>query len=774
MTRRVRPVDALLAALATLAAAAPLRTLFAPDSWIRPAIVVVAVVTAIGMLARRFSRSTVLVVLAQLLALVLATCVLHGRGHTFYGLPTPDTVKAYGVLLGEAVHTIQSYAAPAPATRGISLFLGLVVGLVAIAVDAIAVTRRTPAAAGLPLLAAYLITAANTGTTMSWPYFAAPAALWLLLLGRSGIGGLRRWSAAATGTARDSDGLAGFVSAARLLGVGALVLSLALTPLVPHLPTRFLADGLGRVTDSGRGGSGSVRVTSSIDVTRNLGSRSTQPVLRYRTDADRPAPLRVDVLDRMADGVWTSTAEDGPTVASAGMIAPEEGSSAANPERVSIDVDRNDIAPPQLAAPYPPISIVSSGGAVRQRDDLTLTVDAPVPEYRVQYLAPDPSAENLNQPLSSGATVSDRFPGLLEVDEASRPSLEAFVDEVVPEGATRLQAAQAIQRELRSGPYSYSLELAGPTEDGLTAQSAPIEHFLTTRQGYCVQFTSTMVMAARILGIPARMAVGFLPGTLGDERRYVVKAADAHAWPELYFEGVGWLRFEPTPGARSGVAPEYSIPAAAAPTASATTSTPTQSATASPTRRERPDQETRTASADRSFLESLQAGWTTLRTSGPLGWLATLAVLGCLGVLLLPLAAAIARWRARRRAADDAARAELEWQSLVSRLGDLGIEADRSATPRQAGTQLAQRGYLRDEGAEALGRVVGTLERARYARPGTDLPDLGSDADTVVRAVSRTRRLPDRLGAWLLPSEGFEAWGRLGRRLLHPRSGRRH
>ncbi|MCE1178590.1 MAG: DUF3488 and transglutaminase-like domain-containing protein [Micrococcales bacterium] len=773
MTARVRPVDALLAALATLAAAAPLRTLFAPDSWVRPALLVVVVVTAVGMLARRLTRSTTLVVLAQVLALVLAACVIHGRGHTLYGLPTPDTVKAFGVLLREAVHTISSYAAPAPATRGISLFLGLVIGLVAIAVDAIAVTRRTAAAAGLPLLAAYLITAANTGTTMAWPYFAAPAALWLLLLGRSGIGGLRRWSAAATGTADDGEGLAGFVSAARVLGVGALVLSLALTPLLPHLPTRFLAEGLGRVTDSGRGGSGSVRVTSTVDVTRNLGSRSTQPVLRYRTDAERPAPLRVDVLDRMADGVWTSTAQGGPTVASAGMIAPEEASAAAAATRVSIDVDRNDIAPPQLAAPYPPISIVSSGGAVRQRDDLTLTVDGQVPEYRVQYLTPEPKAEALAQPLAASAAVGGRTPGLLEVDPASRAALTAFVDDVVPEDATRLQAAQAIQRELRSGPYTYSLELAGPTADGLTPDSAPIRHFLATRQGYCVQFASTMVMAARTLGIPARMAVGFLPGTLGDEKRYTVKAADAHAWPELYFEGVGWLRFEPTPGARSGVAPAYSMPAAA-PTAGPTTSAPSQTASASPTRRERPDQETRTASADRSMLDRVQGGWSSLRASGPLGWVATAALLGALGVLLLPLAAVLARRRARRRAADDAARAEVEWQSLVSRLGDLGLAADRSATPRQAGAQLTQRGYLRDESAAALGRVVGTLERARYAPPGEDLPDLGSDADSVVRAVRRGKRLPDRLGAWLLPSEGMQAWSRLGQRMLHPRSGRRH
>ena len=66
-----------------------------------------------------------------------------------------------------------------------------------------------------------------------------------------------------------------------------------------------------------------------------------------------------------------------------------------------------------------------------------------------------------------------------------------------------------------------------------------------------------MIMLARAAGIPARMAVGYLRGEAdGDER--VVRVSDAHAWPELSFPQLGWVRFEPTPGGRSGVAPEYS------------------------------------------------------------------------------------------------------------------------------------------------------------------------------------------------------------------------
>ena len=87
----------------------------------------------------------------------------------------------------------------------------------------------------------------------------------------------------------------------------------------------------------------------------------------------------------------------------------------------------------------------------------------------------------------------------------------------------------------------------------------PIRNFYETRRGYCVQFATAMIMMARAQGIPARMAIGFLPGQAAGTDKYIVKASDAHAWPELFFQGYGWLRFEPTPGARAGTPPPYAV-----------------------------------------------------------------------------------------------------------------------------------------------------------------------------------------------------------------------
>ena len=61
--------------------------------------------------------------------------------------------------------------------------------------------------------------------------------------------------------------------------------------------------------------------------------------------------------------------------------------------------------------------------------------------------------------------------------------------------------------------------------------------FLKVKRGYCVHFASAMAVMARTLDIPARVVVGFLPGTRGANGTWTVSLRDAHAWPELYFQG---------------------------------------------------------------------------------------------------------------------------------------------------------------------------------------------------------------------------------------------
>ena len=92
--------------------------------------------------------------------------------------------------------------------------------------------------------------------------------------------------------------------------------------------------------------------------------------------------------------------------------------------------------------------------------------------------------------------------------------------------------------------YPYDLSIP-PQREEMDA----VEYFLfEQKRGYCEQFSSSLAVMARSLGIPARVATGYAPGEYNPFTGYYdVRASDAHAWVEVYFPGYGWSTFDPTP-----------------------------------------------------------------------------------------------------------------------------------------------------------------------------------------------------------------------------------
>lgn len=746
---RSRPVETLLAALASFTVALPLLTLFDSNAWIRPSLVVIVVIAVVGLALRSLSVSAWQVVLGQLVVAFLVVSWLHGRGHLYYGvLPGPDTVRSFGILLGEAQQTVLAFSVPVPTERGVIVAITMLVGLTALVTDAVAVTLRLPALAGLGLLTAYLVSATNSGEGLSWTYFVLPIACWLGLVATQGIATVRRWGTAVPrgqdGPARDP--VLGVAGTARLLGAGALALAVVLPMVVPHLPTTYLADGLGR-SDDGRGG-GSVRLNTTLDLKRSLESQSQEPVISYTTSTSTPAPLRVAILTDYRRGEW-STRFDADRVVTGGL-EPPVGSPDVKRTDVEVEVTENRLQAPQIALPTPVRSVDLDGVPLRTNFVGGYEVDRSTSDYAVTYneLAPveDDFAAGGPDPVGSEQGL------YTELDSDGILRLSELVDTVVPEDATPLETARLLQAHFRSSQYTYSLQLPTPTDpvSGRAMMSDPLSNFLVSRTGYCVQFASAFVMAARLKGIPARMAIGFLPGTFANGG-YTVRASDAHAWPELWFPDLGWTRFEPTPGGRAGAAPVYSlIPSEAAPTTSATTTATT--AAPSPTLSERPD----------SDQGAVQDDTTTL--TGPLGWVRDHALTIGLGLgillslLLLPVAAWMRRRRMRLEARDDAERVEAEWASLISRLGDIGISPPSGSTPRQAGARLTHDAVLTGDSKAAMGRIVDTLERARYAPPHTAIDDVSDDARAVWKAAYSARQRSAQARAYLVPSDGVRQW----------------
>ncbi len=131
----------------------------------------------------------------------------------------------------------------------------------------------------------------------------------------------------------------------------------------------------------------------------------------------------------------------------------------------------------------------------------------------------------------------------LQLPEDLDPRLATFLQEAAPAALPPYDRAIAIETALRR--LEYSLDVPVPPEG-----RELVSWFLFDLQrGYCDYFASAMVVLARMSGIPARLAVGYATGSYDVQTsEYTVTELSAHSWPELYFTGVGWVRFEPTPG----------------------------------------------------------------------------------------------------------------------------------------------------------------------------------------------------------------------------------
>jgi transglutaminase-like putative cysteine protease len=126
--------------------------------------------------------------------------------------------------------------------------------------------------------------------------------------------------------------------------------------------------------------------------------------------------------------------------------------------------------------------------------------------------------------------------------------------------STPFEAAWLLERWFReSGDFTYSTEVStGHGTLDLEAWLTDPES-LNYRTGYCEQFAAAMAYLGRVVGIPSRVVWGFTPGSVEQQddgsEVIVVRDNNAHAWVEMWMDGFGWVRFDPTPRA-DGTLPE--------------------------------------------------------------------------------------------------------------------------------------------------------------------------------------------------------------------------
>ena len=746
---------AALCALGTFLAGWPMATLFEPDPWIRVAALALLVIGVVGVLARSRRLPRPVVLLIQLAVVVELGVLSYAGATTFYGLPTVRTMETFVDRFGDALATVQHYSVPAPVTPGVAVALVAIVSVAGLAADALSETWGAPAAAGVPMLVLYLAAAANGSTPLHPAFFAMTATAWAVLLARRSRLSLRRWSttvAAPRGRAlvseNQDDVLAQVSGSARATGVSVVIGALVVAALLPHLPTRYLIDGLGR---GGAGkGDQAVGLSSTLDVSKSLESGDDRVVLRVRTTTTTMPPMRVTVAGAYSGGVWAADSPDATRgeerPAPLEAEAPEVGTVTSHTVRVV----GNDVPVPYVAVPVGTRSLSADENWRWRPPTGEIRSDEILRAYSATYDEVTLSGEDRDR--LSGTYDGGTVGAVSGVDDATLTELRSILDTLVPEDASAYDVGVAVQSYLRStGGFTYSLSL----DAGLPDES-PVQTFLRTKRGYCVQFATTMLLMARARGIPARMAIGFLPGQRSGEE-FVIRSSDAHAWPELYITGLGWTRFEPTPATRTGAPPALTLPR------TAPTSTSTATSTGRPTRTER-ERPTPTGATDTTTSLGPSLTQRVLAfVRGPAGVGLGLTALLALLSLAVPLTAAFLLRRRRREARTAEERVEVEWQRLVTRLADLGVAPEPAATLREARVQYRRRARLEGPADEALGRVVEAVESVRYLPVGSSRGGvaLAEDVDTVVASTARTRRRRDRIRAWLLPAQGTSWWRRL-------------
>ncbi|MEU8269481.1 DUF3488 and transglutaminase-like domain-containing protein [Sphaerisporangium sp. NPDC049002] len=783
------------AGLATAAVSITLYPLFSGGAWFWTGMGAIAVVTVASALTMRHTVPRWLGPPLELLLLwIYLTLVFAGDETWAWVIPTKDTVVALADLTRAGFADIQQYAAPVPSNPGISLLTAGGIGLIALLVDLLAVRARRAALAGLPLLALFTVPAAVISDPIAWPAFLIGALGFVGLLTADGRERLSHWGRAvlvrrSRGTdARVKTDAAPLSLAGKRIGFAAIALAIGLPATLPTLqPNPLFGFGVGSGT--GEGGN-TITIPNPIASLRGqLTLPDNATVLTYTNSDNIPRYLRMYSLDTF-DGVqWTMSQPKGrpENRVSRGPLPSPPGLSPTVPLKgvttqvtVSDDVEKLSFLP----LPYPATQVRVEGDW--RADESTLMVfsthdTAGGQKYDVASQEPQPTPDGLTGLTEPPAPeVGERY---LQLPPDLPQQIAAASERLVDDSDTPYQKAVKLQAWFTSnGGFAYSLRTQGNGTEALL-------DFLNNRRGYCEQFAAAMAVMSRVLGIPARVAIGYTGGSLIDGV-WQVRTHDLHAWPELYFEGAGWLRFEPTPAGGLGQAtarvPDYSRPPVS-------TAAPGDGETASPTSDPDSTDLAETLAGRKRDPRDPDAGLSTDPIIVDQG-LSVPAKIGVgLGILLLvvlvPAAGrAVTRHRRRRAwtlqaaAGPSAQEARVSgrpdgtahlghavhaaWRELIDTLHDLGLGHEASETPRALARRLTEKYELDAETSASVARIASAEERLRYAPTPGPVGSLGADVRRVRGALMAAVPRGRRLRAVFLPPSTLLRVRRAGEKVL--------
>jgi len=526
----------------SLAVALGFSRLFVNGEFLGPVILAVLAGHGVAWWCRRNDLPTPAAAVATIGAVALiASWTLLGHT-TAYGIPLPLTVGRGLAALSRARQQFAVVRAPAPALRGFVLATVLAAGIATFMADWAAFRLQATFEALIPAFSLFLFTAA-LGTehrrTLAVALFVATALGFVVTsnLSKSARGGA--WFG---GT--PAGGPVSVARTAAVLGGIALVGGLVMGPRLPTADSRELLRYKNRPAP---GPANRATISPLVDIRGRLVDRAGLEVFTVASSAK--AYWRLTSLDTFDGNIWSSNDTYRST---RGTI---DASDAMRPDTPVLRADQEfrvtDLASIWLPAAFRPVRVEGLDSVSYNRDTASLITPESTTDgdrYSVRSAIPQLTPELLRTaPAAVPTAIAARYLVAPPVDDRVRS--EAL--RITSAGATAYDKARALQDYFHRG-FKYDLN-ARPGHD-----ARALENFLFhTKTGYCEQFSGAYAVMARLAGLPARVAVGFTPGELQSDGLYHVRDEHAHAWPEIYLDGFGWVAFEPTPGRGAPNAASY-------------------------------------------------------------------------------------------------------------------------------------------------------------------------------------------------------------------------
>lgn len=589
--------------------------------------------------------------------------MLAAPAHRWFLLPTGGSVQAVAEAVRDDFGRFDKDVAPLVARTGHMVVMATLVWILGLFNSSAAMRLRAPVQAVVPHLVAFVglgFVARDQGRIAASAAMLASVGLYALTQVAWRNAALSWWPRQSRVTQRS------LRSGASILATAAVVTAVV-APLLPG--------GSDPVVDLRRGalGEGGPRTVVSpfVEVGSNLGARSNE--LLFTIEAPAPQYWRLTALETYDEerAIWVLS----------NSYAKVDGPLAPGEPEATTGLDVRSLGGIWVPAPEDALTAVAGFG---------LNWD-PAARSLIRRSGELVAGDSVDFGTSGSAAEGGRYPDPADLAAAApvdRPG-ELTDDSGSPQSLREL-ALGLNQRD----PYETLIALQDHFHDGFTydetidlsGEPDPLEAFLAVRRGFCQQFSTAFALAARSLGYPTRVVVGFTPGDAvgeGTDGRtvFAVRGRHAHAWPEVHFEGVGWIPFEPTPGRGNPAATDITgIPGAqATPPEGEPVPEDLPTTTAAPTTLEPDAQASPPTSASVQGVGPDRGSAEGDPSPGIPLWPFVLA-----GILVLGAAAGYALWQRRRSPADEGhdpvAR---RWRHAVRTMGARGLEMDPTETPRE-------------------------------------------------------------------------------------------